>query len=156
MTATTKKEPLFRGTARGSLIGLLGGVFTGVVMFLYLFAFIPVVWPAKHIGSTAILAPLMGGFCSMIFGVIVGTIAGLAAGLMGFSIKGPLRCSLFGLVVMGAIGLLDLLDLFYENPDRFSGLNVLMIGLSVILGGAGAGAFVGIFSRGRHLNSSGQ
>lgn len=144
-----RKEGLFHEAGRGSVIGLLSGLFTAVAMLLFLFVY-SAVRPDAHIGSTAVLAPLSGGVWYTVLGHLLGAIGGTLAGLTGFLIKGPLRCALFGGTLMGAIGLISLLASYYENPERFSRDPMLMVGLCVvsgILGGVCGGAIVGMFSR---------
>lgn len=149
------KERLFRRAGRGSLIGLLGGLFTAVAMLLFLFVYFAA-HPDAHIGSTAVLAPLSGiGYA--VFGLILGAAGGAVAESVGFTIKGPLRCGLFGAILMGAIGLLSLLNSYYASPERFARSPMLVVGLCVvcgILGGAGSGAIVGMFSRGSLPNQT--
>lgn len=150
------KMSLFQGAGRGALIGLLGGLFTAVAMLLFLFVY-SAIQPEAHIGSTAVLAPLSGGIWYTVLGLILGAVGGAVAESVGFTARGPLRCGFFGAILMGAIGLLSLLNSYYASPERFARSPMLVVGLCVvcaILGGAGSGAIVGMFSRGSVPNQT--
>jgi hypothetical protein len=88
---------------------------------------------------------VMGESYSSTLGGILGGIPGAAAGMLGFEIQGPLQCVLFGLCVMGSIGVLMLVGNLQERPEEMS----LTVGLSVLgatVGEAASGALVGLFS----------
>ncbi len=149
------KPTISRTLGTGTLIGFLGGVCTGAASFLFLIAY-ALIWPNEHLGSTAALGPFMVGIWSAILGTVLGAILGGLAWAVGIDLKGPVRCGLFGILVMGALGLDGVVETFQDNPERASGNALLMVGLTLIsslVGGAVGGAVVGAFRREpRHLN----
>ena len=130
------------------LIGLFGGISTGVAKLLLLLAYSTVA--DERLRSTAVMVPVMGGICYTVFGIILGSILGAVGGLIGVDIRGPLRCILFGVIIMEPIGLLDLEANLRDTPEQASMNAMLTVGLSVVsagLAGAVGGALVGAFSR---------
>ena len=86
------------GLRRGAIIGLVDGLLTGPTMLVWLLVF-SVVRPDKHLGSTAVLGPFMGGIQSTVFGVVFGALAGAIA-LLGIRLIGLRRCVVFGVILM--------------------------------------------------------
>src|SRR5262245_27252170 len=136
---------------KGMLIGFLGGLFSAVAMFLWLVVFAVAV-PGSRLGSTWVLAPITGGICSAVFGVLLGGGARAIAGLVGFRVEGLRRGTLFGMILMGTIGALFVVFTFVENPERAAVNLPMTFSLPLTgctLGGAASGALLGKLSRTR-------
>jgi hypothetical protein len=139
------------GLLRGLLIGVLGGIFTGPTMFIWLMVY-SVVRPEKHLGSTAVLGPITGGLASSILGIVLGAVAGAVVGLIGVRLTGLRRCVLFGLILMAFIGTLGAFIDYFSSPQRFAVWFAAVIGMDVvcpILAGIVGGALVGTLTNDR-------
>ncbi len=139
----------YKSATRGAIIGLLGGIFTGAAMLLFLILY-SIVLPAEHLGSTAALAPFVGGIGATVYGVALGAVLGWLAERKGFEVRGMPRCLLFGMALMGAIGLLWFASQVLGTPERALAHLIPTVGLTVVsnvVGGSVGGILVGMFSR---------
>jgi hypothetical protein len=128
---------------RGAIIGLVGGLFTGPTMLIWLIVY-SFVWPEPALGSTAVLGPFMGAIRSTIFGVIVGGAAGAIAAWLGAKLVGMRQCVAFGAIVMALCGaLMALLD------GSWTTMTVGLDLCSPILAGIAAGALVAKVNKGQ-------
>ena len=139
------RPTIFHTVGTSALIGLLGGAFVGVAGFLWLVVY-SILWPNEHLGSTAILGPVMEGVFAVIYGVVIGTIFGAILWAIGIDLKNPVRCGLFGLVLFSILGLFDLIMTLQETNERVSQNIVLFVGLGAVscfIGGPVGGTLVG-------------
>jgi hypothetical protein len=137
---------------RGALIGLVGGLFAGPTMLLWLLLY-SFVRPNRDLGSTAILGPFMGGIESTVLGTVFGAVAGAVCGLLGIHFKGLRRCILFAAILMAVVGTLEAFGDYSTNPERFAAWAAMIIGMDVacpIMAGIAAGALIGWRADGHH------
>jgi hypothetical protein len=130
---------------RGATIGLLSGLLTGPTMLLWMLLY-SFVRPNRDLGSTAILAPFMGGVESTVLGIVLGAVAGGVTGLLGIGLTGLRRCILFAAILMTVVGTLEAFGDYSTNPERFAAWTAMIIGMDVacpIVAGIVAGSLIG-------------
>ena len=137
-----------RQSMKEALIGLLAGIPFGVFVLLWI-ALYSVIRPDMHQSSTSALA-IFGCIPLSIYGAIAGAVAGAIAGACGYEIRNASRGAFFGLILMGLLGIPELISGFAVNPERVSANLGLLVGMTIVsscLSGAVAGAVVGALSK---------
>lgn len=115
---------------RGALIGSVSGLLTGPAMLIWLVVY-SFVSPGEHLGSTAILGPLMGGVQSTILGALLGAAVGAVVHRVGAGLTSVQSCIAFGAILMGSIGILLAFWDYSANPDRFAAWPTMILGMDV-------------------------